>query len=222
MPNARDVHMEVERLTALLIELSLCDNQNFPKIVPLGNGKEEVVASGTVSSNSVLKETPYEELYEEFDLSGSYNMKMLDGALIQLTYLFLRNNIIMHRLAFWPSPNLEKFQNNPEIYLQDEIYGDIVKRNIVPFPLRFDFDIRDGVPCSLAHPSSHLTLGEYTNCRIPVSGAIGPGIFVNFLLRNFYNTAYRKYDRHLDVGNLRFARSITNEELKILHIGIPH
>ena len=62
---------------------------------------------------------------------------MLDGALIQMTYEFSDKKLRRHRLAFFPSPHLEEFQNNPDIYLDDEIYADVVAKNIVSFPVRF-------------------------------------------------------------------------------------
>lgn len=99
----------------------------------------------------------------------SYNMRMLDGALIHMMYRFRNNQLEAHRLAFFPSPFLGEFQNNPEIYLEDEIYAEVIMRNIVPFPLRFDFDCREEVVVEMYHPKSHLTLGQYQNCRIPVS-----------------------------------------------------
>ena len=50
----------------------------------------------------------------------------------------------------------------------DEIYADVVGREVVPFPLRFDYDARVKKQ-EVYHPACHLTLGQYTNCRIPVS-----------------------------------------------------
>src|SRR5256714_8639020 len=47
---------------------------------------------------------------------------------------------------------LEEFQNNPEIYIADEMYAEVIMKNIVPFPLRFDFDSRTEVVRELEHP----------------------------------------------------------------------
>ena len=139
-------------------------------------------------------------------------MRMLDGALIHMMYRFKNNQLEAHRLAFFPSPFLEEFQNNPEIYIEDEIYAEVTMRNIVPFPLRFDFDCREEVAVDIEHPKSHLTLGQYQNCRIPVSAALTPHHFIEFILRNFYNTAYRKYSNQLSTFSDRFETSITERE----------
>ena len=96
-----------------------------------------------------------------------------------------------HRLAFFSSPHLDDFQNDPEVYLDDELYADVVARSVVSFPLRFDYHDRGDQ--ELVHPKSHLTLGQYRNCRIPVSAPMSPFWFMDFVLRNFYHTAFLRY-----------------------------
>jgi hypothetical protein len=44
--------------------------------------------------------------------------------------------------------------------MADEMYAEVIMKNIVPFPLRFDFDSRTGVVRELEHPVSHLSLGQ--------------------------------------------------------------
>ncbi len=116
---------------------------------------------------------------------------MLDGALIQMSYRVKNDLVETHRLAFFPSPYLEGFQNEPDLYIEELVYAEVIWKNIVPFPLRFDFDSREGVYEELRHPKSHLTLGQYKNCRIPVCAPLTPYHFVSFLLRHFYHTAYQ-------------------------------
>ena len=91
-------------------------------------------------------------------------------------------------------------------------------KNIVPFPIRFDFDADDKRHVDLSHPKSHLTLGQYQNCRIPVSAPITPIVFVKFILRNFYNTAYHLYEADLDLPVTYFGESITEGEQAIPHL----
>lgn len=146
---------------------------------------------------------------------------MIDGALIQIMYKFHENSLQSHRLAFFPSPYLEEFQNNPEVYEEDCIYADIIKKNIVPFPLRFDFDCRKEVVVAIDHPQSHLTLGQYHNCRIPVSAALTPSIFIDFILRNFYNTAYNEYSEKISKYNEVFINTIEKSEQDLSHIQLP-
>ncbi|EHR8377238.1 DUF2290 domain-containing protein [Escherichia coli] len=42
--------------------------------------------------------------------------------------------------------------------MHDELFVEIVQRRIVPFPLRFDFDSREGVYIELSMPKAILHL----------------------------------------------------------------
>ena len=143
---------------------------------------------------------------------------MLDGALISLRYRFKDGAICEHTLSYFPSPDLEHFQNEPEVYLDDEVYADIIAKNIVTFPVRFDFSDDQKKFVDIHHPYSHLTLGQYQNCRMPVCAPLGPLVFGGFILRNFYNTAFRKYSEKIPVSKLAFIDTITSNELNIPHI----
>jgi hypothetical protein len=163
-----------------------------------------------------LKNIPYEESYAELKKSRSYNIRMIDGALIQILYRFDSDEIKRHRLAFFPSPNLLEYQNESEIYETDELYADILDRNIVTSPIRFDFDPESFVDYD--HPSSHLTIGQYKHCRIPVSGPISPFLFLNFILRSFYNTPFRQFCGKIKEGALNISDTITAQEKRHMHI----
>ncbi len=138
------------------------------------------------------------------------------GALVQMMYTFKGNTLIYHRLAFFPSPYFEDFQNEPESYELDEIYTDIIAKNIIPFPLRFDF--HPDMHQEIEHPKSHLTLGQFKNCRIPVAFPLSPYVFISFILRNFYNTAFRKFTDKLSLPLILLQGTITSNEKKILHM----
>lgn len=113
--------------------------------------------------------------------------------------------------------NLEVFQNEPELYLDDEIYLDFLNKRIVAVPLRFDFDSGEAfVP--VKHPKSHLALDQYENCRIHVSSAVPPYQFMEFILRNFYNTAQNKSYFHLTKYTDGFEKSIVSEEETLIHV----
>ena len=208
-------------MTADLIALSLCDRQNFPSLRELGNGLHEVGIGDNGNLSFALKNTSYHDIYSELERTQTYNLRMLDGALIHMMYRFRNNKVEAHHLAFYPSPFLDEFQNNPEVYIDDEIYAEVISKNIVPFPLRFDFDCRDDVFREIEHPKSHLTLGQYQNCRIPVSAPLTPHLFIGFILRNFYNTAYKKFCSKLSNFSHRFDRSITDPEKNLIHIQVP-
>jgi hypothetical protein len=145
---------------------------------------------------------------------------MLDGGLIQLLYRFCDGELVGHRLAYFPSPDFESFQNEPELYLEDKIYADIMQKSVVAFPMRFDFDSSVEKHIDIRHPKSHLTLGQYQNCRIPVLAPLSPVIFVRFLLQHFYNTAYLLHEVRLGVPLTYFPSCITASERRTPHIGL--
>ena len=126
-----------------------------------------------------------------------------------------------HRLAFLPSPDLLEYQNNPEVYMHERRYADVVEKSAVTVPFRFDYDSRGETAVELAHPVSHLTLGQYTACRIPVSAGVTPHAFVDFVLRSFYNTASSAADIRLPKPLLRFEACITPTERQTIHVSTP-
>lgn len=212
----QNILKQIERLTVDVIEAGICDAQNFPALTQKP-GRISEIGISSVDNSIFLKNIPYSEMYSELLKRKHYNLKMIDGALISLLYRFRNNDIIAHRLSFFPAPNLEVFQNEPELYLEDEIYLEFLDKRIVTVPLRFDFDSGEAfVP--VEHPKSHLTLGQYKNCRIPVSSAVSPYQFMEFILRNFYHTVQNKSCVKLTKYTDKFEKSIVSEEEALVHI----
>ena len=221
MALSNDTYIEINTLISYLVEKGLADAQQHAILRASGTRTRHVSFSQSGFVNIALKNVSYGDIYEQLVESRAYNAKMLDGALIQLMYSFEAETVASHRLAFFPAPHLEEFQNNPDIYLDDEIYADVVDRNIVPFPVRFDYNIQTQGVDTTAHPISHLTLGQYRNCRIPVTGPVSPFRFIEFILRNFYHTAFSRYADALPAGGNTFADTIRPHERRIVHLVVP-
>ena len=209
---------QIKKLTEVLVELSLSNEQNFPATHGNIHASFEITVNTAAGMCVALKNVAYRDIYGELEKARCFNIKMLDGALISLRYRFRDGVLCEHSLSYFPSPDLEHFQNEPEVYLEDEIYADVIDRNIVPFPVRFDFSDDPKKFVDVHHPYSHLTLGQYENCRIPVCSPLGPLTFGGFILRNFYNTAFRKYSEKIPVSSLAFSNTITANERKIPHV----
>ena len=215
------IQNQIDHLVAYLVQISLSDSQHSSFRRTLRNNLEEVTFRNAVYVSGALKARTYDEIYHELAKQHAYTVKMLDGALIQMMYMFSNTDLQRHRLAFFPAPHLDEFQNNPDIYLEDEIYADIISKGNVPFPIRFDYDARSHVHVKLEHPKSHLTLGQYKNCRIPVTAPMTPFWFIDFILRNFYHTAFTKYADELPSYSDSFGESILPEERGVVHISVP-
>jgi hypothetical protein len=221
MPRAHRTLTEINRVVAHLVEASLANDQNFSFLRELGANRTEVTFNGAEYLTVGLKNLDYVEVYDALRAERAYTVLLPDGAMLQFNYQFLGDDLEKHRLAFWPSPHLEQFQNDPDIYLEDSIFAEIVSRRVVPFPIRFDHNSNDQVVEEMRHPVSHLTLGQYENCRIPLSAPLPPAHFMDFILRNFYSTAFSEYANGLPRFPNSFDDCISENELELIHLRIP-
>lgn len=209
----RNFRNEIEQFTIKCIEYGLCLHQNKPII----RNNSIIVWAGETGITSALKNSRYLEKYEETRNSQNYNLLMADGALIQLRYLFShdrRKVLIKHSLSFLPKPTGISLQEIPE----EEEIEESAFVDIIPIPLRFDYDGESHA--DMEHPKSHLHIGEFRNCRIPVCSPIRPITFFHFILRSFY---YKDFNENFDDGFFirdRIEKTITSSEAKLLHINI--
>lgn len=219
MSTLDSVRKEIFDLTAQLVEVGLSRDQNFPSTrtyVGEDGAVTDLAVSGVDEISSALRERPYAEIYSGLRSNRAYNVLMVDGAMIQLRYRFRGGVLLKHILAFYPSPDLLEYQNDPEIYELDLLYADVISKDVVTSPIRFDFD--DAAFEEFVHPKSHFTLGQYKNCRIPVSSALTPHRFINFVLRAFYNTPFRAHCAAWRGTAMDFPESVTAGERADLHL----
>lgn len=211
----KDIQKEITRLTADLISASLSVDQNYPTLSTEA-GITRIGFGNTDDLSITLKNIPYPDAYSVVREKRAYNVRFPDGAVVQLLYRFDGDELTKHRLAFFPSPDLLEYQNEPEIYEEDVLYAEVVDRNVVTVPLRFDFD--PGSSIDYDHPASHMTIGQYKNCRVPVSGPLTPFTFINFILRAFYNTPHKSFCGDMAEGPLEMSSTITDRERRHMHL----
>lgn len=212
---------DIDGLISELIGKGICDDSNFSAIRSFGR-IVDVTFSGSEHVSIALGDIEYAQIYRELAEKRSFNMRLVDGALLQMMYRVEGAELLQHRLAFFPSPDLLPFQDDPDAYMRDELFIEIVQRRIVPFPLRFDFDAREGIHVDVTHPKSHLTLGDVQGCRIPVSAPLTPRWFVEFIVRNFYQTETHNFIGGLPKHTIKLAASITANELGLMHMVVPY
>lgn len=210
---------EVKKITELLIRDGMSINQNFPIV-----REEKIITWANQTDISVaLRSVSYTDIYNELDEDKNYSIKMLDGALIQMMYSFThKGSLVAHRLAYFPSPSKEqydkRYEEYEEIYFGECLYHDIIVKNVVTFPIRFDYSNDITKYVELVHPKSHLHLGQYEHCRIPVCAPMPPHTFINFLLRNFYYKAFERMG--MIKSTLNFERCLSANEANLLHFNI--
>ena len=219
MLTIRQVVAQINSSIASLVELGLADRQSVA--FERAGQVSEVTFRGASQTSVALRQRSYADIYAQLIQAGAYNARMLDGALIQLMYTFSHGSLTRHRLAFFPSPDLEEYQSSPEAYWNDEIFAYVVSKHIVASPIRFDFDVSDARHKAVCHPKSHLTLGQYDHCRIPVSSPLSPIQFFGFIARNFYRTNLDSYTQHMPGARLSFGDSILESERAVMHVVVP-
>lgn len=215
------ISQEINELISHLIGQAICDDQNFSAFRNHGKTSEITFANAEYISVA-YSDIAYHEIYQELANKRSFSMRLIDGALLQLMYSFQGKKLQQHRLAFYPSPQLLPYPEDPESYDNDEVFLDIVQRRIVPFPIRFDFDTREGIYQDVDHPKSHLTLGDVKSCRIPVTAPLTPRWFVEFILRSFYQTKEHDFVTNLPKHKIKFSETISLNEQALMHLVVPY
>ena len=213
------VSTQLREIFNRMITAGLSVKQSFPTERKLAEGRSSV--GDLPMSSLALKNIPYQTIYQELDGNDAYHIKMPDGGLLIFQYRFSADGQIEnHRLGFFPSPELPTVEEAPYLYERDELFGDIMLERIVRFPIRFDFDPLNHV--DVLHPKSHLTLGQFDNCRIPVATMLLPYAFLTFILRNFYHRCYIRNKNIFDrsIKSLRLDACITERELGVLHFAV--
>ncbi|MEK4974711.1 DUF2290 domain-containing protein [Niallia sp. FSL R7-0648] len=220
--SSKDLLKQINQITTLLISTGLSVDQNFPAIT---NKNDKIILdiSNPNVTNIFMKNISYDVVYNTINSERAYNLKLIDGAFLRYQYTFSTSDDLKKgRLSFFPSPNLFAMDEESELYISDEIYGDIISVNIYPFPIRFDFDNDEAI--EVIHPASHLTLGQYKNCRIPVSSPLTPFQFTDFILRHFYFMFYSSKlmnnDSFTSMRVGRFDDTITNMERELSYLNI--
>lgn len=100
MKAAKMVFNQIYQLTSDLVGTALCNDQNFP--IQKGLSWDDCqIEIPSINVSATLKHKPYQELFYELDRARSFNLKLLDGALIQLQYKFKDDLLVGHRLAFF-------------------------------------------------------------------------------------------------------------------------
>lgn len=123
-----------------------------------------------------------------------YSYLMNDGGVVQIAYIFDRDQIERHRLAYYPCPFLiERGDLSPYAggglldLINDQFMSEIEENVLLRSPIRFDY-----VPAQASdyHPASHITMND-PSCRIPARAPLNFDTFMKFVLENFYLSAWQ-------------------------------
>lgn len=165
-----------------------------------------------------------------------YTCLFHDGSAVQIEYHYVREDIVKHRLAYYPCPvhiDLLDTQDQP---IREYIEGAMVWENEIlksrylelekdedlditgitmKTPIRFDYYPEDFKP---GHSKSHLHI-IHDGFRLPVQAPLSPGHFFRFLLRNFYSQNEKCDFLCNSIKPFLLNRCIESDEELGLHIG---
>lgn len=220
MLTIQQVFDDILLVTERIISVGLSNKENYPTKERKNDGFDVIGISGVSDMSIALKKIPYADMYERIEKANFYNFVLADGGIIQMLYTFKDNVLYKHKLAYFPSPTFESFQNESDLYMDDCVYVEILDKRVIPVAVRFDYDNNDEAYKELEHPKSHLTLGQYENCRIPVCSPITPSLFIEFILRSFYNTALLNFSDKINIQFKRFNETATALEKDRIHIRV--
>ena len=212
-------HTQIRQILSHLAKIGLSDDQQMP--ILRQRDMTEITFENARLVSRAMKGRPYRQVYDEFVRNRAFSAKLLDGALVQMAYLFDGDDLAKHRLAFLASPHLARFDDEAVRYVDDERYAHILSRDVDPISIRFDYDGSDSRHQDVRHPKSHLTIGGYEGCRVPVSSPLTPLAFVEFVLRSFYSTPDDDFASGLPNALAAFPRSISGQEEAVLHVVVP-
>lgn len=213
---------DINEITSALVGRSVIEDQNYPYVKECGGDSCKIGFAGDQMVGLGLSSASYETIYNGFVGGRAFNFMMLDGGIVQMSYIVQGGEVSAHRLAYYPNPRIGSFQEHPDEYDRDDYLTEINERRNVLTLVRFDFDASERSFKPVLHPRSHLTLGQYSRCRIPVSAPLSPVSFVRFLLRHFYSNGSTDFAQILPHGSTYdFDRTLDPVEAREIHVEVP-
>lgn len=209
----------IKKIQAELIKAGLSYDQNFPRTSEEAGYKEIGFANDNLISIA-LSPIRYSDIYNELDSKKAFTIKLVDGALLQISYRFDRttDKIISHRLGFFPKLDLIPWSEDEELYEKDNLFADILSGMVVHCPFRFDFNRNE---TAADHSKGHLTIGQIKDCRIPVSTPLSPGEFLGFIIGNLYSKAKANLPNELYTSSVDIEHFLVADDKKKFHLFAP-
>ena len=219
--SVENIDLFIKNILMELMYKSLCIDQNKPSKRNIQS--EIIIDSGKKNDDGfnmsyLMKDNvKYEDIYAYCLEHRHFICELFDGSLIQLMYVIKNGNIAKHNLSYFPNPDALNFMIANKENINNDYCDDINKINIVRFPLRFDYN----TIATNSEPLSHLTLGSFKNCRIPVTSPLLPRHFFDFILKFFYNAAYNSASINIAKNQICLPLTLTEDQKQDFHIFIP-
>jgi len=214
LTKAVQIRHEIQNLIALLIDNELAIDANAI-VVETVDSRHRVTWSS--HRRTALTAGPFAtiEEYSRFLEYRAYSVLLRDGSFLQLSYDFRNDDIVGHRLCFYPCP----VEADPDLILQNpvldvvELYADSGLENIrLRSPMRFDYSANESAAYSQAHV--HIS---WDHCRCPVYAPLSLGHFVRFVFASFYPWLWNEHEFLREWPTEQFEKTILECHETALH-----
>jgi hypothetical protein len=190
--------------------------------VQIANNGRGIITWGTgIEQGNALSAKPFASI-EEYSYYLKYNMLnalLYDGSFLQISYIFENNQVIEHRLCYYPCP----FDLDSDLLVSEpvldvvECYMNKSKYIRIRTPIRFDY--RKKMPY-VGHSESHVHLNK-DDCRCPLVGPIDIWDFVKFIIYNFYSDRFQQiFGKNLQKDRWSYDHTITEDERQLIHFAL--
>lgn len=223
MMNATSVRGDIQSLLRVLNdnEMALQVRPVVINTLPLSTGGQNglrVTWARPQNPNTALfqEQIISADNYRSWLASEEYSALLFDGSILQISYDFRGNNLIGHRLVYYPCPydvDQELLRLEPVLDVIG-LYAGIEDNVRLRSPIRFDFDVH---AASDEHPAAHVTL-FWSHCRWAISAPVSLGHFVRFIFKNFYPSHWFAHASLRNWPQNHLTLTITDEQAKHLHI----
>ena len=209
----------INRIQGEFIKKSLCDEYNPPATST--NSDFRVIGFNNDTLISIAySDTKYVDIYNELESKKAFSLKLIDGALIQISYRFHKSKeeVLQHRLAYFPRADLPAWDSDPEFYKNENVFAEMFSESVIQPPFRFDYKHDEKAE---DHAKSHFTIGQIKNCRIPVCSPLSPGEFIRFIMQNFYFQAYKLIPSEAYKSSINSNVCLTAQDKSKFHMVKP-
>jgi hypothetical protein len=141
-----------------------------------------------------------------------------DGGLIQIRYVIENEEIVSHRLCYFPCPFSFESEDLEGIALAEIPLllnaEELRMRLRLASPIHFDFD---SAMTDEKHAHAHVSMNKET-CRLPAYGPISMGHFYRFVLRYFYEVEFADLNDWEDITPRLYRRTLQHPPPHEFHL----
>lgn len=218
MPTANELRGDIDGFLRLLTAADIAIFTNPVVARRSSSGSDRVSWKSATGGALSLFNIHRIQAYRSWVAEGSYSAVLYDGALLQMSFEVVGNQVIRHRLAYVPTPleldsawlRSDPFLEVFDTHLAAAEHNDFCLRGSV----RFDFDLE---AAAVEHPAAHLTFGG-DGVRIPLIGPVSVGHFARFVFHNFYPQLWEAHTFLRTLRQRRGERTISLPEQERIHL----